>query len=66
MDYLGVQCKSCGREFAVERVEKRSNAVAFSRPSFKASYTCPHCDQTHDYTSQDLEAYQGEADGEPD
>ena len=40
--------------FAVESIGSASEAAPFRRPSFKASYTCPHCHVSHDYSSGDL------------
>lgn len=54
MEYLAVRCRSCEKEFPVERIGSASEAAPFRRPSFKASYTCPHCYATHDYPSDDL------------
>jgi len=54
MEYLAVRCRSCDKEFPVERIGSASEAAPFRRPSFKASYTCPHCYATDDYSSDDL------------
>jgi len=54
MEYLAVRCRSCEKEFAVERIGSASEVAPFHRPSFKASYTCPHCYATDDYSSDDL------------
>ncbi len=64
MKQLAVRCRSCEREFPVERIGRASEAAPFRRPSFKASYTCPHCSVTHDYTSADLTPYEGDVAGE--
>ncbi len=54
MECLAVRCRSCQKEFVVESIGRTSEAAPFRRPSFKASYTCPDCHATHDYTSGDL------------
>ncbi len=54
MEYLAVRCRSCEKEFVVESIGSASEGAPFRRPSFKASYTCPHCHATHDYSSGDL------------
>jgi hypothetical protein len=54
MEYLAVRCVACRREFPVERIDGNSQAVHFQRSSFRASYTCPHCNATSDYTRDDL------------
>ncbi len=54
MEHLAVRCSSCEKEFPVESIGSASEAAPFRRPSFKASYTCPHCHATHDYCSGDL------------
>ena len=54
MEYLAVRCRSCDGEFPVERITGPAEAAPFQRPSFKASYTCPHCYATDDYSSDDL------------
>jgi hypothetical protein len=54
MEYLVVRCVACGREFPVERIDGNSQAVHFQRSSFRASYTCPSCNATSDYTRDDL------------
>lgn len=65
MEHLAVWCKSCEKEFVVERIASAAEAAPFRRPSFKASYTCPHCAATHDYSSDDLTLYEGDVQGEP-
>ena len=59
MKYLAVRCRSCEKEFAVERLDSSRQAVQFRRLSFKASYTCPHCSATDEYTADDLTLYEG-------
>ena len=54
MQYLAVRCVACQREFSVETIDGNSQAVHFQRPSFRASYTCPNCNATSDYTCDDL------------
>jgi hypothetical protein len=54
MECLAVRCRSCEKEFEVESIGSASEVAPFRRPSFKASYTCPHCYATHDYSSGDL------------
>ena len=65
MEYLAVRCRSCEKEFAVERIGSAAEAAPFRRPSFKASYTCPHCHATHDYSSEDLMESAGRVEGAP-
>ena len=65
MDYLAVRCRSCEKEFEVERIGSASEAAPFRRPSFKASYTCPHCYATHDYSSDDLTVSAGSVEDKP-
>ena len=59
MEYLAVRCVDCRKEFAVERIDDRSQAIHFQRASFRASYTCPHCDAAHDYGFEDLMPFDG-------
>src|SRR5687767_14493929 len=54
MEYLAVRCVACQGEFPVERLDGNSQAVHFQRSSFRASYTCPSCNATSDYTCDDL------------
>jgi DNA-directed RNA polymerase subunit RPC12/RpoP len=63
MQYLSVRCRSCEKEFAVERVDSSRQAVQFRRSSFKASYICPRCGAAEDYGSEDLGLYDGDVDG---
>ncbi len=65
MEYLAVRCRSCEKEFAVERIGTASEVAPFRRPSFKASYTCPHCSATHDYVSDDLTLSAGSIEDNP-
>ena len=64
MENLAVRCRSCEAEFVVERINSAPEAAPFRRPSFKASYTCPQCDATHDYTSGDLTRCEGRVEDE--
>jgi hypothetical protein len=65
MKYLAVRCRGCEKEFAVERIDSIRQAVQFRRSSFKASYTCPHCSVTDEYTAGDLTSYEASMKDEP-
>ena len=65
MKYLAVRCRSCEKEFAVERIDNIRQAIQFLRPSFRASYTCPHCGAAADYASVDLTHYDGDVESGP-
>ena len=65
MKYLAVRCRSCEKEFTVERIGTASEVAPFRRPSFKASYTCPHCSATHDYVADDLTLSADSIEGKP-
>ena len=65
MKYLAVRCRSCEKEFPVERIDSIREAVQFLRSSFKASYTCPRCGAADDYASVDLTHYDGDVESGP-
>ena len=54
MIYLAERCVACQREFAVDKIDGKSQAVHFRWPSFFESYNCPNCNATSDYTCDDL------------